>query len=530
MPEQDPVLQQVEKMLVTMLKNNIPQLIQEGVHKRTVTENKIVLEAVEISEASELYSDRNEFFDGWMPLNMNCRRNFDFTSSQLKMVRDASRVMCATNEIARNGIRHYRNFIVGEGLSVTIIPFDFEADPKKLTKIAKNPLVKKMYSNWRQFCAENRFHLRSLDWQERVDYDGEMFLRVFPQSKKAVPKARFVDPWYIDGGTQNLESFGVNYKNNDIEDITGYNYTGIESGEKEVTIPYDRMIHDKRNVNFEAPRGIPSFWPMFANLRRLEKLLINTSVLSAIHSAIAFVRTFDGASQARVQALLNRERDNVPRTNTITGRETSAKTVAPGTILNASTGMKYEFPAHNVDPSKWIAVMDKEISHIAAGRMLPLDWMLAKEPTEPLTPGSPVIANFKAERSIMAEHVKRLFFMVQGFMGMDVDKLKEDFDIIVSGPRLAVGKSIDESRVDDLNLKNGATSPQAIARKNGERWEIVRSEVMQHRDTAMPGEVMPGDSGKTDPQGSGAGDNGGDGLSKKNNKGQRSSDAGTGGK
>ena len=48
-------------------------------------------------------------------------------------------------------------------------------------------------------------------------------------------------------------------------------------------------------------------------------------------------------------------------------------------------------------------------------------------------------------------------------------------------------------------MQLGATSPQEVAAKIGNRYVISRSNVLKHRQTLQPGEVAPGDLGNTNP-------------------------------
>jgi hypothetical protein len=204
------------------------------------------------------------------------------------------------------------------------------------------------------------------------------------------------------------------------------------------------------------------------------------------------------------------------RTSSSTGKQYNTRGIKGGTILSANDGTKYEFPAHNADPSKWIAVLDNELSHVAAGWVLPVKWLLADEPTDPLTPGSPVVANFRSEQADMSTMISELFWKVQAMMGIDVEAVQAKFELMVDFPNLAIGKVLDEARVDDLALKNGVVSPQEIAQKYGRNYFVVRSNIIAHRATRQPGEVMPGEQGNTNTSP--------DGLSKAGSTGQRTSD------
>jgi hypothetical protein len=163
------------------------------------------------------------------------------------------------------------------------------------------------------------------------------------------------------------------------------------------------------------------------------------------------------------------------------------------------------------------------MAHVAANFVLPKSWLIAEEPTEPLSPGSPTVANFQTEQEIMFEGIHDIFWSVQGMMGVNVESVMPKYDLLFNGKRLAVGKALDEARVDEILQKIGAQSPQTTASKHGNNWAQERAGTIKHRNTVQPGEVMPGDAGKTDPAAGGTQD----GMTKKDG-GTKSAD-GSGG-
>jgi hypothetical protein len=102
----------------------------------------------------------------------------------------------------------------------------------------------------------------------------------------------------------------------------------------------------------------------------------------------------------------------------------------------------------------------------------------------------------------MFEDIQDIFWVVQGMMGVNVESVAVKYDLLFNGKRLAVGKALDEARVDEILQKIGAQSPQTTASKHGNNWAQERAGTIKHRNTVQPGEVMPGDSGKTDAGGS----------------------------
>jgi hypothetical protein len=446
--------------------------------------------------ATEKPASGDENFDGWLSLTVNNKRFFDFNLSELKSIRDTCRVASITSEIGKNVIRHYINHIIGDQLMLSVVDSQELEDPVSLSKKSLDGAAKQMLTNWKLFEESNNLIERLKSALTKSMRDGEGIIRLFKQGVNP-PIARFVDPFYIRSD-KNLMELGVITDEKDVENIKGYGVSDVETNVN-TEVPPEEIVFIKRNVDFDVNRGISDFWPVAANLRRIEKLLINTSVMTQIHTAIAMVRTVETGTQASVDALISKNGDGRNAIDSETGKGINSRKFRPGAIVTGAKGTKYEFPAANVDPSKYTSIIDKELAHVAANWVLPVDWLLAKEPDSPLSPGSPVIANFREQQGWFFNYIVELFWKVQAMMGVDIVVAKEKFEVYVVGPRLAVGKVLDEARAQQIWSQLGATSPQEIAAMLGNRYVISRSNVLKHRDTLQPGEVAPGDLGNTNP-------------------------------
>jgi hypothetical protein len=455
-------------------------------------------------EASERYSDSQEDFDGWLNLTLNNNsRVYDFTLDELKLIRNNARIACTTNEVAKNVIKHKRNFIVGDGLLFEVVKTDGN-DPIESAKTRRNDSkTKKLLENWRDFSQRNKLHDRLLNSVERWFRDGEFVWRLFDTAEG--PVLRFIDPEAVRG-TDPKSPLGVISKPGDVESVLGIWYTDPDN--KTTKIGIDKIILAKNNVDFETERGVSSFYPIFTNLRRLEKLLVNVSVLTQVQSAIALIRKHEVASQAQVTKFVNSLSDGVSRTDSVTRRQINGRKYRAGAIIDAPKGVSYDFPAHSVDAKKFLDVCDKELQHVADNFVLPVEWLLSSEPTDPISPGSPVVANFKTEQAEFYGYVEDLFWKVQELYGVNVESIRPKYELLISGPRLAVGKALDEARVAQILLQTGASSPQNIARTFGVDYNISRADTIAHYATLQPGEMAPGSIGATTGQAT-------DGVSKK---------------
>lgn len=456
--------------------------------------------------------DGEENFDGWLPLQGNIDRPYSFNLMQLQFIRRETRSMCIGNDIAQNVVKHYQNHIVGDGLIYELIKKDDGTDPKIAAQAKPEPIVKTLIANWEKFEVANNFNARLANIVERGLRDGEVPIRFFAGDAGKAPKMRFVDPLFIDPGASNSKStvynqyeqtYGVKTAPDDIETIIGYWFNSaldVSQTGTPALIPAEQMLFIKRNTDYEFPRGIPDFWSILTQIRRIEKIVTNTSVLVQIQSAIALIRKHKNQTQARVERFVNGQGDGQDRSDTTTGRSITARKMRAGMIIDAPEGTEYDMPAAKISTKNFIDAAIQDLAKIAARFVLPLEWLLAKEPSAPLSPGSPVVKNFITEQGILYSHVTSIFWRVQTMMGVpDVDTIREQYELIVSGPRLAVGKAIDEARVAQILQQTGSISPQTISAMFGVKYAVERANTIRHRNSLQDGEVAPGDLGNTNP-------------------------------
>jgi hypothetical protein len=498
-------------------------------------EKKLAERLVKEALAAEKFVDPDEMFANWLPIKMGysgTRRTFDFTLEDLNKIRDMARILCASDEVCINVIKHYQNNVVGDGITCSILPKEMTDDPKKIADALKDKKILKMQRNWDAFCQVNKLDDRLRDWVKRAHRDGEVLVRLFNSRTKyaglKVPEIRFIDPGFIK--TASDAPLGVFLDPEDAESITGYNFdtTGAmpvdmskSKPSKFVELKPDTIIHDKRNVDSETPRGLSSFWAVFTNIRRCSKNMENVSVLTSILSAIALVRKHSQATQSKIDKFLSQNSDGKNRTNQVSGKTQYARHMEAGTVIDAPMGTEYDFPAHTVQSKNYIEVIDKELAMIALSFVLPVEWLKASTPDTEIGHTSPVVKNFYTEQAILFEHITRLFWMVQTMMGVPEEWML-DYECKFYGPVIAVGNALDQARTNEIELRSGALSPQTWCAMQGRNYWQERANMIKHRQTAQPGEVMPGDAGNTnvtnDQKSAGQG---GDGVSKSGNNSQR---------
>jgi len=508
--------EQIEAMAAAMLRDAARTLMACSPPKNT-------LDAKLLKEAAEMDGDPAENFDNWLPLSLaGTNRYYNYTLQELQGLVNTCRKVVDTNEIAKNVQTHYKNYVVGKHISIDVVLADIGDNPADIAKSKVDGQVKKMLENWKIFTTANKFDKRCRNWITRAHRDGECIQRIF---SGPIPIIRFIDPLYIRSPSAEIP-YGIKFVAKDAETPETFFYQP-EGATNFEAIKALEIFYDQRNVDIGAPRGIPTFWPCLSNLRRLEKILVNSSVLAAVQAAITMVRKHKTSTAAKVSAMVAKSGDGIARTDANSGRPVVGRRLRPGTILDAPDSIEYEFPSHGINAAAFITIAEHELSHIAANFTLPREWLLANEPPEPLTPGSPTVANFQTEQEIMFEDIETIFWVVQGMMGVNAEVNMVKYDLLFNGKRLAVGKALDEARVDEILQRVGAQSPQTTASKHGNNWAQERAGTIKHRATAQPGEAMPGDAGNTDTSGKSSDGKTQDGVSKKDG-GTRSADAGGG--
>lgn len=469
-------------------------MLDDVTEKINTSVETLVAELVTEATATKRQQFSGEDFDGWLPLTINNDVFYNITLSQLKSVRDVSRNLAMTSEIFKNVLKHYRNKIVGSGLTISLYPEDMGDDPVKLAANKGDATIAQMLLNWKLFCKYNKFDAKARNWVWRLKRDGEVFLRLFPGSGEIPPALRFVDPSVVESDKPEAE-WGIGFDGGDMETPKTFYIKDLETN-KYASVKAELIIHHKDSeCDSDFPRGLPSVYPVAPNIRRVDKLLINIGAVAQIQSAIALIRKHKGTNQANVKSFLNKNATST-RTN-VAGSSVRTKMYDPGTILDAPDTVEYDFPAHSIDVKSFAEVLSVDLARVANNFVVPLEWLLGEEPSDPLNGGSPVVANFLAEQDDFYGNVEELFWRVQTLMGIDREANEPLYKVVIEGPRLSVAKALDEARMDEIYQRLGAISPQEIASKIGNNWTLSRANTIKHRNTAQPGEQMPGDSGNT---------------------------------
>jgi Phage portal protein, lambda family len=399
-----------------------------------------------------------------------------FTSAeQHAEIRQQNRRLAATNEFAINGIENRISYLVGVG-------HYYRAAVRKGVE-APAHLEIEVQHLLDEFIHENAWHARQQETVRRLDRDGEVFLRYFVDGH-GITRVRFVEPDQIQTPKELANfpaaSFGIQTEPDDVESVLGY----FVDGE-----PVDaRLIqHRKANVDRNVKRGLPLYYPVRKNLRRIEKLLRNMSVVAEIQSAIALIRKHRSAARSGVEQFVAGQSD-ATGFDTMNGRTRRLSHYAPGTILDAPEGLEYDFPAQGIDASSFVMVLQAELRAVASRLVMP-EFMFTSDASNSnyastLVAEGPAVKMFERLQANLKNEDRNVMWRVidnavaQGRLHPDTHRL---VDVQVIAPSLRVRDQMKDCQVEKVAYEKGLLSPQTWSLRLGLDYDQEQKNIAMYR-------------------------------------------------
>jgi len=403
------------------------------------------------------------------------------TSDQLAEIRQQCRRLATTNEFAINGIENRTSYQVGSG-------HVYRASVRK-GAAASAELELDVQAVLDEFMHENRWQARQQEIVRRLDRDGEVFLRFFVDSRGRT-KVRFVEPDQVRTPRELANyapaSFGIQTEPHDVETVLGYFIDGQP-------IDADQIQHRKANVDANVKRGLPLYYPVRKNLRRIEKLLRNMSVVAEIQSAIALIRKHGGTTQSGIEQFVAKtehaEGDGGPG-----GRSQYLAQYQPGTILDAPAGLEYDFPTAGIDASNFVAVLQAELRAVAARLVMP-EFMFTSDASNAnyastLVAEGPAVKMFERLQATLAHDDSDVMWRVvenaarAGKLPTDVRRL---VDIQITPPSLHVRDQLQACQVERTAFESGILSPQTWSLRLGLDYDQEQKNLAMHQPQLQSG-------------------------------------------
>lgn len=397
----------------------------------------------------------------WIPIGDNHSSSIDvrFSEAFLNDIRTQSRNLLLTNEFAINAIENRINYIIGTG-------HRYYAIPNRDIDVFLSEKVKDTIEN---FCDLNQWTRKHQEIIRRKDRDGEVFLRFFQDMKKTL-EFRFVEPSQVfcplRMSVRPEHSFGIHTSPNDVESVLGY---WID----EKYVDASDIQHRKENVDENVKRGIPLFYPVQKNFRRIEKLLRNMSAVAEIQSSIALVRKHSDGSPEALRKYIGSQHGS-PLKNEHCGDMKNVQRFAPGTIIDAFQGTEYQFPIAAIDASRFILILQAELRAIASRLVMP-EFMLTSDASNG-NYASTMVAEGPAVRMferLQYSTISDDLFVFQKVIEHEIrrgilpDDTLQRVKIHAIPPILAVRDRLNEAKADEILLNCGVLSAHTMSMRYG---------------------------------------------------------------
>jgi capsid protein len=379
----------------------------------------------------------------------------------LASVRLECRHLAATNEFAVNGHENRISYLVGAG-------HGYRAAVRK-GATPRLELVADVQGVIDEFLEANAWQSRQQEIVRRMDRDGEAFLRFFVGAG-GLTRVRFVEPEQVrtppELARTSWASFGIQTEPDDVETPVGYYIDGE---------PVDaaQIQHRKANVDANVKRGLPLYFPVRKNLRRVEKLLRNMSAVAEIQSAIALIRKHRSATRNGIEAFAESEAAACGLAQS-PSRPRRLAHYAPGTILDAPAGLEYDFPAAGVNAAAFVTVLQAELRAIAARLVMP-EFMFTSDASNAnysstLVSEGPAVKMFERLQATLKQDdaavMRRVIdhAIAAGRLPADI---RAHVEIQVALPSLHVRDALRECQIDRIAYEHGVLSAQTWSQRLG---------------------------------------------------------------
>jgi hypothetical protein len=431
------------------------------------------------------------------------------TESQLSWLRRRLRALVVNNEIAQAVITARQSYAVGRGFKYKAVAKE-DGTPEILVDQVQRVLD--------IFCDYNRMSERENEMIFRLDSEGEVFLRAFPQPNGLLA-LRFVEPDMVRsplGDNDSAEnSFGVMTKKHDIESVEGYWIVEGLPDEKPnpVLVPADEVLHIKY---FETPsfskRGLSPFYSIETNLRFAEDLLTSTVSLAKNRAKIAMIRKLKGTVSSVAQTLLNNQADlNV--TDPVTQDSVTMERFRFGTIMTLPDSADYEFPSADMAASDHVAVYQMIVRSIGARFNMP-EYLISSDASgtnyaSTLAAEAPFVRTMQRIQDHLAISLARRRYGNKSLMwrqvfyaikcGLLPASTPELIDLQVEPPSLVVRDLAKEAQVDEIYNRMGAKSLTTIRLEQGLDPDVEEEHLSNERTSPNQGVQPAGNAGGNPP-------------------------------
>lgn len=395
----------------------------------------------------------------------------------LRFIRDRIRRLCYENEFAVCALANRQNYIIGKGLTYRAVPARDDCPPELLKK------VQTVLDAFRDYNSLPQYERAAM---LRLDKDGESITRLFPDEKYGLLAIREVEPEHLRSPLGDSYGphydFGIETPPDDV--ATKLAFWIVErpiANWQPTRVPADEIVYLKLNTDADSKRGLPTFYPVEANLKRARELLASMTSMAKARAKIAMIRKFSGIAQATA-ASLQAGLTAYAATDPSTGTSVNLEQLRYGTILNSSKDIDYEFPAADADGEQFVTFLQAELRAIAARLCMP-EWMLSSDASNAnlassLIAEAPSTKNFEALQGLFVHHFgesvhpnnrslmwRQIRYSVR--LGVLPRETLQLVKIQAEAPSLVVRDKAQEATVNQTYCGMRVKSPQTIQQELG---------------------------------------------------------------
>lgn len=429
------------------------------------------------------------------------RQNYDYgeaipyyiTEQGLRYLRDISRIICSSSEYAISAMENRQSYIIGTGLRYQAESAGEEVDRSLLHRAQQLIDFFQEYNDLPSIESEA---------VRRMDEDGECFIRLFPFGN-GVMKVRFVEPEHVTStgiSYPNLDpqhSFGIETRAGDIEDVLGYWIIAnpLYAWTPEF-VPVDQVIHLKTTTHRAVKRGLPLFYSVTRNLKRVEEVMGSLSAMARARAKIALIRKVKNGTPSAIASLASAI-TKTTLTDPTSGVATNVEDLQDGTILTSSGSIEYEMPNAQTGAGEFIEVIKQELKGIAARCVMPI-WMFAADNgdmgayTASLVAEAPSTKKFEREQQYICNRFgKARYGTATGLMwrylqhaakcGYFPEDSLYKIKIQVIAPPVATRNRFEEAQTNNIYHQMGAKPLALIQQENGWDSDVIKADLAKEK-------------------------------------------------
>lgn len=295
---------------------------------------QIAVDALEdLKTLSENYIRPEPDERDWIPLGPGADVERHQMPSTLAEIRQEGRRL-SHEPTGRAVWRTILKYAVGAGMRMTVHDVD-----QTLQQIIR--------TDWKRWKREQLIR-GALPWRrrereiiKRLIIDGEAILRIFDGPDFAL---RFLEPEHIQS-EPNGPSHGIETDPLDVETIKAIHWKpGREPARR---VPYDEIVFWKIETYSTQKRGVSFLWDLRRNIKRYDSWIKYRMALNKARAAIVLLRKHSGATPSGIREFLRGVSDpsESPGARAL---DTRRETLRPGTIIDTTAGVDYEFAAPNI--------------------------------------------------------------------------------------------------------------------------------------------------------------------------------------